>query len=226
MISSKLLIIKHVQHNNLGVIMPICDRLGLQIDLRTPALGEDVPHDLNGYAGLMILGSQDSVYDGKPYIQTDLELLGKAERAGIPYLGICLGAQLLAHYIGGNVHKGLLGPMRKFGPVVIKIDDPVFGDELVGSTVFQWHQDTFTLPETATILATDGGYPLQAFRWGNNFYGVQFHPEVDDQVITRWVQRDDPNAPLHMILDEAEKHLPAVHGWLEVFMRRLFSERG
>lgn len=218
----KLLIIKHVQHNNLGVIVPICERLGLEIDLRTPALGDEVPEYLQEYAGLMILGSQDSVYDNKPYIRTDLDLIGKAEQAGVPYLGICLGAQLLAHYIGGNVHKGILGPMRKFGPVVVKTDDAVFGDELVGSTVFQWHQDTFTLPETATILATDGGYPLQAFRWGENFYGVQFHPEVDNQVITRWVQRDDPNAPLHQILDEAEKHLPSVHGWLEVFIKRLF----
>lgn len=218
----KLLIIKHVQHNNLGAIIPICERLGLQIDLRTPALGDEVPDDLRGYEGLMILGSQDSVYDNKPYIQTDLQLLAAAEKAGVPYLGICLGAQLLAHYIGGSVYKGILGAMRQFGPISVKTDDAIFGDELVGATIFQWHQDTFTLPDTATVLATDGGYPLQAFKWGKNFYGVQFHPEVNAEVITRWVNRDEPQMALHQMLDEAEKHLPQVHGWLEVFLKRLF----
>lgn len=218
----QLLVIKHVQRHNFGVIASICERLKLDIDLRTTPLGDPTPASLQGYVGLIILGGPDSVYDDKPYFKDDLDLIAKAEKAGIPFLGICLGAQLLAHYIGGEVYRGTLGAARHFSAIALQTDDAVFGHELTEVAVFQWHQDTFTLPETATILATDGQYPLQAFKWKNQFYGVQFHPEVDVDVVQRWARFIGLDASVPSLLHDAEKNLPAVHTWLEAFLQRLF----
>jgi GMP synthase-like glutamine amidotransferase len=118
------------------------------------------------FDGLIIMGGPMSVYenDKYPFLNLEVGLIRKALQKGKPVLGICLGAQLLSASLGGEVRKG------------------AFGEEI---EVFQWHGDTFTLPQGSKLLAYNEKY-FQAFRIGSAL-GIQFHVEVDSRMIREWI---------------------------------------
>ena len=105
-------------------------------------------------------------------------------------LGICLGAQLIARAAGGSVSSS---PLRELGwcpvfPTPASSTDPLFSSlPEAGLSVFQWHGETFSLPDGSSLIATHPDVPSQAFRLGKAQYGVQFHVEVDAPLITQWI---------------------------------------
>jgi GMP synthase (glutamine-hydrolysing) len=106
-----------------------------------------------------------------------------------PVLGICLGAQLLARALGASVSAN---PVREIGwydvaPTAAGRDDPLFRHFAAREKIFQWHGDTFAIPDGAVHLATSPDCRNQAFRYGDNVYGLQFHLEVDAPMIHRWL---------------------------------------
>jgi GMP synthase-like glutamine amidotransferase len=120
---------------------------------------------------------------------------------GRPVLGVCLGAQLLAQAMGGNVYKGTV---LEIGPGSVRLTaagraDKVFSAAAESLPVMHWHQDTFTLPPGATHLAGSELYPHQAFRVGRLGYGLQFHIEVDEELAAGWA----PHLPATVSLDAA-----------------------
>ena len=106
----------------------------------------------------------------------------------VPYLGICLGAQLLAKAAGAKVAKS---PVKEVGWYHVKLTDAGHHDPFLkgfheGEAVFQWHEDMSGIPANGELLATASGCPHQAFRVGKNAYGIQFHVEITDVSIKEW----------------------------------------
>jgi GMP synthase-like glutamine amidotransferase len=137
--------------------------------------------------GLVILGGPMGVYeeDRYPSLGAERRLVRHAVEQGLPLLGICLGAQLLASALGARVYPG---PRKEIGwePLVLTeagSTDPVLGSLSKTPMVFHLHGDTFDLPAGAVHLARTAGYPMQAFRVGTRAYGLQFHLEFNLETV-------------------------------------------
>jgi len=124
-----------------------------------------------------------------PFLADELDFVRSATAAGVPYLGICLGAQMLARALEHPVYPA---GIREFGfnalhPTAHAPDDPLLSVFSDGDRVFHWHEDTFDLPEGATLLATGDHVETQAFRYGDTSWGLQFHFEVDRAEVQLWL---------------------------------------
>lgn len=174
---------------------------GLALEVVRPHAGEALPEELSGYAALVVLGGGQHAYpgpDGEPgvaWFGAEQSLLRKAVRSGLPTLGICLGAHLLALAHGGTVAPSDAGP--EIGAhLVAKRDaaerDPLFGPLPMLPDVVQWHHDEVTeLPAGAVLLAASTRYPNQAFRVGECAWGLQFHIECDTAMIAQWAGENE-----------------------------------
>ena len=171
---------------------------GLQLDVRRAHAGDQLPEDLEEHVALVVLGGeQDAFGDGEgtpgaPWFPQIEGLLRKAVRHRVPALAICLGGQLLAQAHGGTVERSSQGP--EIGPgLVARRDaaerDPLWSPVPFVPDVLQWHYDEITeLPLGATLLATSGRHPHQAFRVGDLAWGTQFHIECDTEQYAGWVE--------------------------------------
>jgi GMP synthase-like glutamine amidotransferase len=186
----------------------------LQNDPRVPAgiygrylREKDIPHrTLHLHAGqplpaltetsaVVVLGGYMGVHDEAdyPFLVPLKRFLGDAAEAGTPLLGICLGGQLLAHVLGGEVrsrHRGEKG-LHSIHLTADGQTDPLFTGLPATFTAFEWHNDSFIVPPGALHLAASAGCHGQAFRW-RNAWGVQFHPEVDRDIVAVWSAKVDP----------------------------------
>ncbi len=153
-----------------------------------PAHGIPMPANPNDFDGLLIYGGIQSANDGpeRPYIDAELEWLAQWLADDRPTLGICLGAQLIAKSLGATVAPHADG-IREVGFHKITPTTAV-GDFLPEPTYFyQWHGEGFTLPDDCELLAEGEQFPNQAFRYKENTYGIQFHPEVTRPVMKNWL---------------------------------------
>lgn len=145
--------------------------------------------DLDGVAGLVVLGGAVDVdqADGLPWMRDELALLGRALDIGIPVLGLCLGSQMLARALGGEVRR-LAVPEIGWHPITMTAAadrDPLLtGLGEPELTVFQWHHCAFDAPPKSTMLAANA-VGCQAFRQGSA-WGLQFHPEVTAEILEHW----------------------------------------
>jgi GMP synthase (glutamine-hydrolysing) len=169
-------------------------------------------------SGVVVMGGPMGVHDtvDYPWLKSETRWLATCVAAGLPVLGVCLGAQLLAGALGATVTTGD-EPEIGVGRVALSADgraDPVLGPEGDGLAVVHWHGDTFTIPPGAVHLASSDRYPNQAFRHGDRVYGLQFHLEVDDEVAAGWA----PDLPPGISLDGPERGAVEDAG-LRVFRR-------
>jgi len=150
------------------------------------------------YDGVVVSGSQTSVYDDEPWIHELTAWARGAHRADVPMLGICWGHQFLAQALGGRVVD--MGEYELGYRAIERVgDDPLFADLPASFTAFQTHSDRVAeLPPGAVELAHND-YGLQAFRLGST-YGVQFHPEYDRET-AEWVidNKDLPDDRLRSV---------------------------
>ena len=150
--------------------------------------GESLPLLKSGDA-LIVLGGTMGVHESGryPWLETLQAFLRDAAHNGTPILGICLGAQLLCAALGGRVTANSCGE-RGIHLVRLAPDgasDPLFAGIDSNFRGLQWHNDSFDLPAEARLLAFSSLCPVQAFRF-RNAYALQFHPEVDECVLTGW----------------------------------------
>ncbi|WP_299955466.1 type 1 glutamine amidotransferase [uncultured Modestobacter sp.] len=170
---------------------------GLELDERRLSQGHELPADLTGFDGLLVMGGPQSSLDDEqtaPELVGVRHLLGQAVAADLPTLAICLGAQLLAQVGGGSTRVGADGP-EVGATLVAKRDaadaDPLFGPVPLSPDVLQWHHDEVDrLPAGATLLASNPRYENQAYRVGRHVYGLQFHIETDEALVRQWATGD------------------------------------
>lgn len=157
----------------------------------SPAFGGcDFP-DPGSLTGVIVLGGEMSVYQTErfPHLVEVKNFMLQALGEGTPLLGICLGGQLLAQVGGGAVSSPSPHGENGISPVELvpgAAGDPLFHGVASPFLTFQLHNDSFTPPPGALLLARSRLCPAQAFRVGRHAYGVQFHPEVDRAIVAAW----------------------------------------
>ncbi len=184
-------VIQHVASEGPGLLGVLAGQRGLELDVRRTDLGEALP-DAASLVALVVLGGPMAVYEAvdHPHLIAEQHLLEAAVSRGVPVLGICLGAQLLAAALGGRVYPG---PAPEIGFGEVKLTDDADDDPLLGPAgpklpAFHWHGDTFDLPEGAVHLAATRAYANQAFRAGERAWGLQFHVELDRSLAREWAE--------------------------------------
>lgn len=187
----KILVFQHVAHEILGTLNPMIKSRGLRARYVNFDRDPNASPSIQKYNGLVILGGHMGVYEADKYthIKVEMQLIEEALKKGIPILGICLGAQILAHVLGANVRKS---PEKEIGWYDIEMtsagqSDSLFSHFKKTEKIFQLHGDTFDIPQSATHLASSKICNGQAFRYGDKVYGLQFHLEVDKAMIHRWL---------------------------------------
>ena len=186
------LVIQHVEPEGPYEIATALRSVDVDVDVRRVFLDEQLPADLEGFDGLVVMGGPMSVTsdDGFSTRRHEMHLCASAVDSGVPTLGVCLGAQLLARALGARVYAGEAGPEIGFAPVHVSEaarDDPLLhgfdGEQLV----LHWHGDTFDCPAGAVLLGSNDYYANQVFRAGSAAWGFQFHFEVSVTAVKAFV---------------------------------------
>ncbi len=203
-----------VQHEDDDPIHLMGDWMG-DVDLdvcRAHVDGETLPSGLDGYDGVVVMGGAMGANDDAtaPWLTATKELVRRADAERVPTLGICLGHQLAAVALGGEVRPNPRG--RQFGLMDVGWDPAAHLDELFAPVAtprraLQWNDDIVTRPpDGARVLARAATGEVQAARFAPTVWGVQWHPEVDEPLVRAWT------ADGHVAPEDAERELADLAG--------------
>lgn len=225
--------ITHQATSEAGLVGQLLQAEGCLLDICCPAIGAELPNTLEEHAGVVVFGGPMSANDDTalPYIREELNWLPQVLEAQKPFLGICLGAQMLARILGANVAPHPAA-WKEIGYMpIFPIADP--NNPLTGlEYVYHWHGEGFEIPQSATLLAKGDRFANQAFRYGTTAYGLQFHPEITRPMIERWTteaadQLSLPGAqPYEVQIHQHDRHSPTVATWLKQFLQRWLEPQG
>ena len=180
-----ILIVLHSESSTPGRIGHMLVDKGYSLDIRRPCLGDLLPQTLERHAGAVIFGGPMSANDPDDWIAREIDWIGLALKAEKPFLGVCLGAQMLSKHLGGTVGPHADGLVEiGYYPLIPTEQGSDLGPW--PAHVYHWHREGLTLPQDAVRLATGETFENQAFRYGAAAYGIQFHPEVTRLTMHRW----------------------------------------
>jgi GMP synthase (glutamine-hydrolysing) len=173
---------------------------GCDLDVRRPYRGDALPVDLHEHQSMVILGGSMDAYSdvGCPWLVDVKNLVRSAVADGTPTLGICLGHQLIAVALGGEVHKNPHGqqigvPAVGWRPAAR--EDLLFAELTDARIAVQWNNDVVReLPAGSVVLAQTERGEIQAARFAPNIWGVQWHPEAGEEIVTAWAENDRDDA--------------------------------
>jgi GMP synthase (glutamine-hydrolysing) len=189
-----VLIVLHQENSTPGRIGNALRAVGHALDIRRPRFGDVLPETLDAHAGAVILGGPMSANDADDYVRREIDWIEVALAEQRPFLGICLGAQMLAKQLGASVAPHPQG-LTQIGYYPIR--PTAAGVRLCPNwpdQVYHWHREGFELPHGAELLAEGDDFPNQAYRFGNAF-GLQFHPDVTAKMMHCWTARGDMDLP-------------------------------
>ncbi len=219
----KALIYTHHPEEGAGLLEAILRQRGWEVKEVKLWKGEQMPEPKSFHL-LILMGGPMSINDEDDYsfLSKEKIFVRRWVHEGNPTLGICLGAQLIADCLGGRVYRG---DKEELGWYELTVTEKGKKDPFVRIfpprfPVFQWHSETFDLPEGAILLATAQDYPHQAFRFGELTYAFQFHLEVTEEMLQVWLsgngagrhKKGEINAALHL-------YLPVIHKLCRGFMQ-------
>jgi len=208
----KVLILKNTLSEGPGTISDFLDERGLAYKVIELQYNNYSHLTDELYDCLIIMGGPMSVNDSEKiqYINFEIELVKKYINHKKKVLGICLGAQIIAKALGSEIYKGT---QQEVGWYDIDFTDEGINDEnfsqlLIGEKsgkVFQWHGETFDIPDNAVRLAGSILYENQAFKYGDAVYALQFHIEVSKNMIFKWLENDENMNKIQNDTDEFYK---------------------
>jgi GMP synthase (glutamine-hydrolysing) len=186
----RVLVVENDRVTALGQIGVALREAGADIDICRPHAGDALPVDESGHDAIVVMGGPQNALDDEnhTYLPELARLMRRFGDADKSVLGICLGSQLLARAYGA---ENLIGAAPEFGWCAVALteagaSDPVLAAAQGKFPIFQWHSDTFSLPDGATRLATNPAAANQAYRIGRAVYGSQFHFEASRDVVDYW----------------------------------------
>lgn len=225
-----ILVILRQENSTPGRAGELLRRKGFDLDIRRPTIGEALPETLGGHSGVISFGGPMSANDPGSFIKREIDWLSVPLAENRPYLGICLGAQMLIKNLGGNI-TAAEDEITEIGWYPLR--STVEGERILPNwpkMVYQFHTEGFDLPKDVTLLAEGDAYHNQAFRYGENAWGTQFHPELTLSMMRRWVLKGAhrfsmPNAqqgPEH--LNGRLLYDKALRAWFNNLLDIVFAE--
>jgi GMP synthase-like glutamine amidotransferase len=194
MLKVDILIVKNISHEGPGLLLNVIEGAGLSYKVLDLEDGDILSENID-YKALVVLGGPDSVNDQNDKIKTELEFVRKSIETGKPYLGICLGLQVMVKSMGGKVVKS---PVREIGfrdksgafYEVDVVEDALF--EGLGNKfrVFHLHGETVELTDNMKLIGTGKHCKNQIVKIGENAYGIQCHFELTEEMFNKWIDID------------------------------------
>lgn len=187
-----VLVLQHMSDDGPAHLGAWLHREGIPFEVFDTEAGQAYPSSVAGYRGLAVLGGAMSANDELPSLRQAERLILEAMRDGIPVIGHCLGGQLMARALGGEVAASPAPEVgwHRIDVVPCEVGTAWFGDA-ASPMVFQWHYEAFALPPGAAALAGSAACPNQAFAIGPHL-AMQFHVEVDITKLMAWTESRDP----------------------------------
>jgi GMP synthase (glutamine-hydrolysing) len=214
---AKILVLQHHPAENLGAIADALEDAALAWQYVRVFDGHPIPQDIKGAGGLIVMGGPQTVYqpDRYPQVREEMRLIESALKENKPFLGICLGSQLLAATLGATVRRG---ESREIGWYPVRLADAARDDRLLGGLPAEfiaahWHSDVFELPSGAVAMASSEKTPIQAYRYGDKAYGFLFHAEMTFEILEALIGEFAEGLKRvgidgEAILSQAQSHLP------------------
>ncbi len=226
-IDKPYLFVKHSQNWNVDRCTRWMERQGHAINWCYPVEGDVFP-DPRECAGVIVFGGANSANDCRDHewVRREMDFIERCLKEDLPFFGICLGAQILARVLGASV-----GPhddaATEIGFLEVR---PVASQNRFLErplTVMQWHAEGFDLPAGTARLAESDLFPNQAYALGEKVIGVQFHPEVNPEVLAIWHTRNKETRPEQftdvdraVMMRDAIAHDAVISDWLDGTLQR------
>lgn len=181
-----VLLVLHQERSSPGRVGQMLLEKGYPVDIRRPSLGDPLPETLAGHSGAVIFGGPMSANDPDQFIRDEIDWIEVPLKEKKPFLGICLGAQMMVRNLGGKVTADR-NSLVEIGWYPIR---PTERGRLLmrwPQMVYHFHREGFDLPHGCELLAEGDLYRNQAIRYGENAWGLQFHAELTRAMMQRWV---------------------------------------
>ena len=221
-----ILVIKNAKLEDSGTLGKLFESDGFKLET-VFAKKEKIPQ--LDHSVVMVLGAPESANNNLQYLKNEMSLIQHAVDKEIPVLGICLGSQLIAKTFGANVYSGSKKEIGFYHDIKIDVTSKSRLFEGINNpfTVFHWHGYTFDIPKNATRLAYSELYN-QAFQIGSAI-GIQFHFEVDKQIILSWIDNTiedltkTPYIDLNNVRNEIDANMPIIQNYARLFYKNFKS---